>query len=228
MIIFYSLFGIISILGIIEIIKNHDKMVGYLAFLLAVLMGLFSFIYSNIPIHKNEVPQIQTNNENIVNSEITNISHEENTENTFNSEENVLLNLEDYIEVYAHLEGNYIHANKIDAKIGDIIFIYIEFKNNYLNENKNEVIIRDILPQNLKYRIGNISYGTVGSNLNQHEDFFSDGIDISDYTICGISFSVEVIDENLNYGLNTITNIVQLNVNGNIIEKNIDVTITKE
>lgn len=225
MIIFYSLFGIISILGIIEIIKNHDKMVGYLAFLLAVLMGLFSFIYSNIPIHKNKVPQIQSNDENIVNSEITNISDEE---NTFNSEENVLLNLEDYIEVYAHLEGNYVHANKIDAKIGDVVFVVIEFKNIYLNENKNEVIIRNILPQNLKYIIGNISSGLGGSCLNQHEDFLSDGIDISDYTNCRISFSAEVIDEKLNYGLNTITNIVELNVNGNVIEKSVDVIITKE
>lgn len=221
MIIFYSLFGIISIFGIIEMIKNRDKAVGYLAFLLAVLMGLFSLIYSNVPIHTIKVPKRQANDENIVNPEITNISHEE----------NVLSNLEDYIEVYFKvfddLEYNYVHTNKIDAKVGDFVYIEIEYKNNYLKENK--IIIRNILPQNLKYINGWIFSGLGGMSLDQKdEDFLSDGIDISKHTDCRISFTAEVIDENLNYGLNTITNTVQLNVNGDVIEKGIDVIITKE
>lgn len=121
----------------------------------------------------------------------------------------------------------------IEAKIGDIVEFRIGYKNTS-DKTQNGVTIRDILPSNLKFvndsviiRNGNHPNGArVLNNI-----LVENGNKIGNYgpgANAYMYFTAEVVDENLETGVNTLTNWAQASVGQKTIQDHASVVLYKE
>lgn len=120
----------------------------------------------------------------------------------------------------------------IEAKVGDKVEFRIEYKNTS-NKSQTGVAIKDILPVNLKYVAGS----TILKNTNHPNDakiiqdsLVENGIRIGDYSPDAnayIYFQAEVVDEDLEVGVNTLTNWSQAGVGQKTIQDYASVILYK-
>ncbi len=120
----------------------------------------------------------------------------------------------------------------IGAKVGDKVEFRIEYKNTS-NMRQTGVTIKNILPENLRYVDGT----TELKNSNhpnkataKHDYLVMDGTKIGDYepgANAYVYFTVEVVDENLEVGANTLTNWSQAGVGLKTIQDHASVIVYK-
>ena len=135
------------------------------------------------------------------------------------------------------------HADKkewgesIDAEVGDQVEFQIEY-NNTSTETQTNVMIRDVLPGNLKY-VPNTTKLYNSNHLNWAKvtpdgDIVTRGINIGSYLgspdgrsggNAFVRFTAEVVDSNLEEGINTIENSVWVGVNETTIEDSIKINV---
>lgn len=118
----------------------------------------------------------------------------------------------------------------VDAKVGDKVEFRIEYKNTS-DKQQDGVTIKDILPSNLKYVDGT----TVLKNSSHpngataaHNYLVTDGTKIGSYgpgANAYIYFTVEVVDEDLEIGTNTLANWGQAGVEEITIQDHADVIV---
>lgn len=118
----------------------------------------------------------------------------------------------------------------VDAKIGDKVEFRIGYKNTS-DKQQNDVAIKDILPSNLKYVDGT----TVLKNsshpngaIAEHDYLVKNGTKIGSYgpgANAYVYFDAEVVDEDLEQGLNTLTNWAQAGVGEVTIQDYADVIV---
>ena len=125
-------------------------------------------------------------------------------------------------------------ADTVDAEIGDKVEFRILYKNTSSEEQQN-VAIKDILPANLKYVEGssiikNTSYPDGAYILN--DSLVENGIRIVNYDSNGVNaivyFTAEVVDENLDQGLNVLTNWSQAGVGNRTIQDSAEVRVQND
>ena len=120
----------------------------------------------------------------------------------------------------------------IEAEVGDKVDFRIEYKNTS-DTSQIGVAIKDILPANLKYVAGS----TILKNANHSDDakvirdsLVENGIRIGDYgkdANALVYFTAEVVDENLEVGVNTLTNWSQAGVGQKTIQDYASVILYK-
>jgi len=134
------------------------------------------------------------------------------------------------VKATVRLAGEKKWRECIDAKVGDKIEFQIEYTNTS-NERQDGVALKDILPANLRYvegstKIKNARYPD-GNSIN--EDYLiTDGLKIGNYNPDAnayLMFTVEVVDDDLSEGLNTIVNVVSGGIENTIIEDSIKINI---
>lgn len=141
------------------------------------------------------------------------------------------------VKTMVRLAGEKEWRESIDAEIGDQVEFQIEY-NNTSTETQNDVMIRDILPGNLKYVAGTTKLYNYNhqnwATLTPDGDIVTRGVNIGSYvgspdgTQGGnafIRFTAEVVDSNLEEGINTIENFVWVGVNDTTIEDSIKIII---
>lgn len=125
----------------------------------------------------------------------------------------------------------------VDAEIGEKVEFQIEY-NNTSTETQTNVMIRDILPDNLKY-VANTTklYNSNHPNwatLTPDGDIVTRGVNIGSYLGSAdgksggnafVRFTAEVVDSNLEEGINTIENLVWVGVNDTTIEDSVKIII---
>lgn len=125
-------------------------------------------------------------------------------------------------------------ADTVDAEIGDKVEFRILYTNTSSEEQQN-VAIKDILPANLKYVEGssiikNTSYPDGAYILN--DSLVENGIRIGNYDANGgnalVYFTAEVVDENLDQGLNVLTNWSQAGVGNRTIQDSAEVRVQND
>lgn len=125
-------------------------------------------------------------------------------------------------------------ADTVDAEIGDKVEFRILYTNTSSEEQQN-VAIKDILPANLKYVEGssiikNTSYPDGAYILN--DSLVENGIRIGNYDANGgnalVYFTAEVVDENLDQGLNVLTNWSQAGVGDKTIQDSAEVRVQND
>lgn len=120
----------------------------------------------------------------------------------------------------------------IEAEVGDKVEFRIEYQNTS-DRSQEGVAIKDILPSNLEYIAGSSTI----KNFNHSNDakilqdsLVSNGIRIGDYdqgANAYISFQAEVVDEDLETGINTLTNWSQAGVGQKTIQDHASVIVYK-
>lgn len=134
------------------------------------------------------------------------------------------------VKATVRLAGEKNWSECIDAKVGDKIELQIEYTNTS-SERQDGVALRDILPANLRYikgstKIKNAKYPN-GNNIR--EDYLvTDGLKIGNYNPDAnayLMFTVEVVDDDLSEGLNTIENVVSGGIENTIIEDSVKINI---
>lgn len=141
------------------------------------------------------------------------------------------------VKTMVRLTGEKEWSEVVDAEIGDQVEFQIEY-NNTSTETQNDVMIRDILPGNLKYVAGTTKLYNYNhqnwATLTPDGDIVTRGVNIGSYvgspdgTQGGnafIRFTAEVVDGNLEEGINTIENFVWVGVNDTTIEDSIKIII---
>lgn len=121
----------------------------------------------------------------------------------------------------------------IEAEVGDKVEFRIEYKNTS-DKQQDGVAIKDILPSNLKY-VDNTVILKNGNHKNSltitnDEDLFSNGLRIGNYdreVNAYIRFQAEVVDEDLETGVNTLTNWSQAGVGQKTIQDHASVIVYK-
>ena len=125
----------------------------------------------------------------------------------------------------------------VDAEIGEKVEFQIEY-NNTSTETQTSVMIRDILPGNLKYvanttKLYNSNYPN-WATLTPDGDIVTRGVNIGSYLGSAdgknggnafVRFTAEVVDSNLEEGINTIENLVWVGVNDTTIEDSVKIII---
>lgn len=123
--------------------------------------------------------------------------------------------------------------NSVDAKVGDKVEFRIEYKNTS-DKQQDGVTIKDILPSNLKYVEGT----TVLKNSSHpngataaHDYLVKEGTKIGSYGLGAnayIYFTAEVVDEDLDQGLNILTNWVQVGVGDVTIQDSVEIRVQND
>ena len=124
-------------------------------------------------------------------------------------------------------------ADTVNAKVGDVIEFRIGYENTS-NESQADVAIKDILPENLEYVAGS----SVIKNFNHpngakivQDSLVENGIRIGSYGAGAnayIYFTAEVVDENLDQGLNVLTNWSQAGVEDKTIQDSVEVRVQND
>ncbi len=124
-------------------------------------------------------------------------------------------------------------ADTVNAKVGDVIEFRIGYENTS-NESQADVAIKDILPENLEYVAGS----SVIKNFNHpngakivQDSLVENGIRIGSYGAGAnayIYFTAEVVDENLDQGLNVLTNWSQAGVGNRTIQDSAEVRVQND
>lgn len=124
-------------------------------------------------------------------------------------------------------------ADTVNAKVGDVIEFRIGYENTS-NESQADVAIKDILPENLEYVAGS----SVIKNFNHpngakivQDSLVENGIRIGSYGAGAnayIYFTAEVVDENLDQGLNVLTNWSQAGVGDKTIQASAEVRVQND
>lgn len=120
----------------------------------------------------------------------------------------------------------------IEAEVGDKVEFRIEYQNTS-DRSQEGVAIKDILPSNLEYIAGSSTI----KNFNHSNDakilqdsLVSNGIRIGDYgqgANAYIHFQAKVVDDNLEAGVNTLTNWSQAGVGQKTIQDHASVIVYK-
>ncbi len=117
------------------------------------------------------------------------------------------------VQKQVRLVGEKEWKYNVDAKIGDKVEFQIQYKNLDKNGNRQEnVMIRDILPAGLRYVPGTIKLYNANHKdglAALDDNLFNQGINIGTYGKNSngyIRFTAEVVDEQLECGLNTLVN----------------------
>lgn len=123
-------------------------------------------------------------------------------------------------------------GDTIEAKVGDKVEFRIEYKNTS-DKSQEGVAIKDILPSNLEYIAGSStiknSNHSTGAKILQ-DSLVSNGIRIGDYSQeanAYIHFQAEVVDDDLEAGVNTLTNWSQAGVGLKTIQDHASVIVYK-
>ena len=125
-------------------------------------------------------------------------------------------------------------VDTVDAKVGDKVEFRILYTNTSSEEQQN-VAIKDILPANLKYVEGssiikNTSYPNGAYVLN--DSLVENGIRIGSYDANGgnalVYFTAEVVNENLDQGMNVLTNWSQAGVGDKTIQDSAEVRVQND
>lgn len=141
------------------------------------------------------------------------------------------------VKTMSRLVGEKEWSEVVDAEIGDQVEFQIEY-NNTGTETQDNVMIRDILPGNLKYvpgttKLYNMNYPN-WATLTPDGDIVTRGVNIGSYLgspdgknggNAFIRFTAEVVDSNLEEGINTIENFVWVGVNDTTIEDSVKIII---
>lgn len=124
-------------------------------------------------------------------------------------------------------------ADTVDAEIGDKVEFRIAYENTS-DKSQTRVAIKDILPANLKYVAGSTvlksSNHPSGAKVVQ-DSLVENGIRIGDYDVGAnayIYFTAEVVDENLDQGLNVLTNWSQAGVGDKTIQASAEVRVQND
>lgn len=124
-------------------------------------------------------------------------------------------------------------ADTVDAKVGDKVEFRILYTNTSSEEQQN-VAIKDILPENLEYVAGSSviknSNHPDGTKIDQ-DSLVENGIRIGSYGAgvnAYIYFTAEVVDEDLEQGLNVLTNWSQAGVGDVTIQDSAEVRIQND
>lgn len=134
------------------------------------------------------------------------------------------------VKATARLAGEKDWSEYIDAKVGDKIELQIEYTNTS-SERQDGVALKDILPANLRYIEGStkIKNAMYPNGKNIKEDYLiTDGLKIGNYNPDAnayLMFTVEVVDDDLSEGLNTIENVVSGGMENTIIEDSVKITV---
>lgn len=125
-------------------------------------------------------------------------------------------------------------ADTVDAEVGDRVEFRILYTNTSDKEQRN-VAIKDILPVNLKYVEGssiikNTSYPNGAYILN--DSLVENGIRIGSYDANGgnalVYFTAEVVDKDLDQGLNILTNWAQTGVGDVTIQDSVEIRVQND
>lgn len=123
--------------------------------------------------------------------------------------------------------------DSVDAKIGDKVEFRIGYDNTS-DKTQTGVAIKDILPANLKYVAGSSviknSNHPNGARIIQ-DSLVANGIAIGNYgpgANAFIYFAAEVVDDNLEQGLNILTNWAQVGVGDVTIQDSVDVRVQND
>lgn len=141
------------------------------------------------------------------------------------------------VKTMSRLVGEKEWSEVVDAEIGEQVEFQIEY-NNTGTETQDNVMIRDILPGNLKYvpgttKLYNMNYPN-WATLTPDGDIVTRGVNIGSYLGSAdgknggnafIRFTAEVVDNNLEEGINTIENFVWVGVNDTTIEDSVKIII---
>ena len=141
------------------------------------------------------------------------------------------------VKTMSRLVGEKEWSEVVDAEIGEQVEFQIEY-NNTGTETQDNVMIRDILPGNLKYvpgttKLYNMNYPN-WTTLTPDGDIVTRGVNIGSYLGSAdgknggnafIRFTAEVVDNNLEEGINTIENFVWVGVNDTTIEDSVKIII---
>lgn len=121
----------------------------------------------------------------------------------------------------------------IEAKIGDKVEFRIEYQNTS-DRSQEDVAIKDILPPNLKYVDGTavLKNGNHenGLTITNDENLFSNGLRIGNYGSGANAifyFVAEVVDDDLETGVNTLTDWSQAGVGQKTIQDHASVIVYK-
>lgn len=120
----------------------------------------------------------------------------------------------------------------VEAKVGDKVEFQIQYKNtsNYTQEN---VAIKDVLPSNLRYvdgsaKLYNVLYPN-GATFTEGT-IVTTGVRIGNYTAGSNAFirlTAEVVNDNLECGMNTLYNWGQAGVGNKVIQDDAQVKVTR-
>lgn len=123
-------------------------------------------------------------------------------------------------------------SDVVEAKVGNKVEFLVEYQNTDTVEHK-DVSIKNILPENLAYIEGSANI----ENSSISDSFIVTNGDISTGSIFGdckpgesirITFEAEVTDENLEGGVNSLINWVQVRVGSTIIQEHSAVVLYKK
>lgn len=123
--------------------------------------------------------------------------------------------------------------DSVDAKIGDKVEFRIGYENTS-SKSQNGVAIKDILPSNLRYVTGSSviknSNHPKGAKIVQ-DSIVTNGIRIGDYGKAANAytyFTAEVVDEDLDQGLNILTNWAQAGVGDVTIQDSVEIRVQND
>ena len=119
----------------------------------------------------------------------------------------------------------------VETKVGDKVEFRIEYKN-ISSKEQNDVVVKDILPCNLKYVPGSATLKN-GSNPENtyilNDALLESGIRIDNYDINGsnarVYFIAEVVNDDLEQGLNILKNWAQASVEDVTIRDSVEIRI---
>ena len=121
----------------------------------------------------------------------------------------------------------------VEAKVGDKVEFQIEYKNTS-DKTQMGVSIRDVLPSNLRYISGSAKLYNAnhpsGATFT-HDYLVNQGVNIGGYTAGSnaiIRFQVEVVDDNLACGSNTMVNWGRAGVGTKTIQDYAQVIVKKD
>lgn len=116
--------------------------------------------------------------------------------------------------------GEKTWQEKVNANVRDEVEFQIVYKNTS-NADQTQVSIKDVLPKNLEYVPGSTMLYSVKypNGLAMKDGLIGEGLNIGTFTPnsnAAIRFKAKVVDQSLNCGDNTLTNIGKVSVDGKI------------
>lgn len=133
------------------------------------------------------------------------------------------------VDKRVRLAGSTEWSESVEAKVGDKVEFVIKYQNTTENAVEN-VMFRDVLPTNLKVVSDVLVTNTSHPNGNKQTGDIQTGINIGGYAINAgayITYTAEVIDNNLICGTNTLRNWGQIGVASITLQDPADVVVKK-
>lgn len=122
----------------------------------------------------------------------------------------------------------------VDTKVGDKVEFRIEYKN-ISDDEQNDVVVKDILPSNLKYIEGSATLkndSNSGDAYILNDALLESGIRIDNYDVdasnAHVYFIAEVVNDDLDQGLNILKNWAQFSVEGVTIRDSVEIRIRND